>query len=341
MSSIMSVIEGYMTGDAWEDLCVQCYRIRYQKDNYIAIPATQGGDAGIEGFTNKGIVHQCYCPERAYSENELYNHQRDNLSTDIDKLKNNADRLRALGVPTVVEWHFNIPEYKDSRILVHAENKRQEVLEAKKNEPAKYAHISDSFQIIIKIAEDFTPEISRIIRTTITDMKLNAAIEHIDKPDWSKCDSEKVLNIRRKIKAVMLVEDDYEALNIIVGMYVGCYISGLEIMGNLRVNFPEIYEDIFRLEQSYKRDVTIKTLMNTDKKMNSSLFNEILNEFHSKLERDFSKIFTEASIGELKQDLVASWLADCSMEFRSYKHGKILSGIYGHSIRRKARRCSL
>jgi len=100
-------------------------------------------------------------------------------------------------------------------------------------------------------------------------------------------------------------------------MYVEYYISGLEIMSSLRVDFPEIYEDIFKLEQSYKREVIIKTLMNTDKKMNYSLFNEILNEFHSKLEQDFSKTLTEASIGELKQDLVASWLADCSMEFRS------------------------
>lgn len=146
-------------------------------------------------------------------------------------------------------------------------------------------------------------------------MKINLAVKHSDAPDWSKCDSEKVANIRRKIKAIMLV-DDSEKLNRIVGLYVDCYISGLEIMGNLRVKFPEVYDDIFQLEQSYKRDVTIKTLTNTDKKMNYKLFNDILDEFHSKLERDFSRL-TEASIGELKQDLVASWLADCSMEFRS------------------------
>ena len=53
VSRINSFIEGYMSGNAWEDLCVQCYRIRYQKDNYTAIPAVQWGDAGIEGFTNK------------------------------------------------------------------------------------------------------------------------------------------------------------------------------------------------------------------------------------------------------------------------------------------------
>lgn len=313
----MNFIEGYMNGNAWEELCVQCYRIRYQDDNYTEIPATQGGDAGIEGFTNKGIVHQCYCPERIYADNELYEHQRDKLSADIDKLKSNAKRLTSLGVPTITEWHFNIPEYKDSRILVHAENKRKEVLEAKQNKPDDFIHIADDFKIVIKIADDFTPEISRIIRTSLTDMKLNLAVKHSYAPDWSKCDSEKVSNIRRKIKAVMLTNEDSDEVNSVVGIYVDCYISGIEIMSDLRVKFPEIYEDVFRLEQSYKRDVTIKTLMNTDKKMNSSLFNGILDDFHSKLKQDFASIFTEASIGELKQDLVASWLADCSMEFRS------------------------
>ena len=317
MSSILSFIDGYMSGNSWEDLCVQCYRIRYQNDNYTAIPAVQGGDAGIEGFTNKGIVHQCYCPERSYPDQKLYEHQRDKLTIDIDKLKNNATRLSALGVPPVVEWHFNIPDYKDSRILAHAETKRQEILKAKKDKPDAYAHIADDFKIVIKIAEDFKPEISRIIRTNLTDMKLNLAVKHSDAPDWSKCESQKIANIRRKIKAVMLVDDDNdEALNDVVGIYVSYYISGLELMGDLRINFPEFYDDIFRLEQSYKRDVKLKTLMNTDKKMNGVLFNDILDDFQSKLERDFSRL-TEASIGELKQDLVASWLADCSMEFRS------------------------
>ncbi len=317
MSSILNFIEGYMDGNSWEELCVQCYRLRYQNDNYTAIPATQGGDAGIEGFTNKGIVHQCYCPERSYSDQVLYEHQRDKLTTDIEKLKNNATRLSALGVPTVVEWHYNIPEYKDSRILVHAETKRQEILKAKKDNPAGFTHIADDFKIVIKTAEDFKPEISRIIRTNLTDMQLNLAIEHSDEPDWSKCDSEKTANIRRKIKAVMLVDDDNdEALNDVIGIYVSCYISGLELMGDLRINFPEFYDDIFKLEQSYKRDVKLKTRMNTDKKMNGALFNDILSDFQSKLERDFSRL-TVASIGELKQDLIASWLADCSMEFRS------------------------
>lgn len=313
----MTFIEGYMTGNAWEELCVKCYRLRYQKEHYTPIPAVQGGDAGIEGFTHNGIVHQCYCPEREYSEDELYGHQRNKLTTDIQKLISNGKRLKELGVPIISEWHFNIPEYKDSRILKHAQSKQQEVLTAKENDPVSLAHISDDFKILIKVAEDFTPEISRIIRTNLTDMKLNFAIQHQESPDWSKCDSQKVANIRRKVGSVMHVDENDPDLNYVINVYVDYYIAGLAIINNLQLHFPEFYEDLYKLEQSYKREVAVKTRMNTNRQLNQSVFDNILEEFQEKLEKDFSKMLTQASIVELKQDLVASWLADCSMEFRS------------------------
>lgn len=118
MGKILNLIEGNMNGDAWEDLCVRCYRMKYQEQHYVAIPAVHKGDAGIEGYTKSGIVHQCYCPERSYSDNELYDHQRDKLSADIKKLMENGSRMKSLGIPPIHEWHFNIPEYKDSRILM-------------------------------------------------------------------------------------------------------------------------------------------------------------------------------------------------------------------------------
>ena len=43
--------------------------------------------------------------------------------------------------------------------------------------------------------------------------------------------------------------DDEESLNKLVGIYVDFYISGLETLNNLRVHFPEIYEEIYQLEQ--------------------------------------------------------------------------------------------
>lgn len=91
--SVLHFIEGYMSGDAWEELCVKCYRMRYQDDHYTEIPAVHGGDAGIKGFTNKGVARQCCCPEREFNDNEFYAHLRDKLTDDISKLFVNTERL--------------------------------------------------------------------------------------------------------------------------------------------------------------------------------------------------------------------------------------------------------
>lgn len=315
---ILDFFKDELNGDTWEELCQSCYRIKYQDQHYTEIPASYRGDAGIEGFTRNGIVNQCYCTEKAFSDDDLYNHQRDKMTTDIGKLidPDYKKRLKKLGVPQIHEWHFVIPCYKDSRIIQHAETKRQEVLKAKKDNPEQYDYIADDFIVVIKQAEDFKFEITRTIRESITDKKLNVAVREVKDIDWSLCDSEKVNNIRRKVKAVMDdAQDSDPVLNQVINMYIESYIKGMEIMKLLRVSYAAIYEDVHGLEQAYKKQVALKTGMNTNKSMNSQIFNEILNDFEVHL-KDTCGYFDSASIIELKIDIVSMWLADCSMLFR-------------------------
>jgi hypothetical protein len=316
---ILNFINTPLDGKSWERLMNSCYRMKFQDEHFTEIPAVHGGDAGIEGFTRKGRVYQCYCPEREYTDAELHDHLRDKMTKDIGKLMSPkyADRLKGLGVPKIKEWHFVIPEYKDSRIISHAETKRQEVLALKNADPNNYDYIDEDFIVVIKQAEDFKVEISRMIRTTLTDMQLNIAIYHTTAaPDWSQCDSEKVANIKRKVKAFMGdIDESDEDYNDLVNMYINSYINGLEIMKVLRVSYSEVYEDIYMLEQSYKKQVSLKTKMNTNSSINAQIFNEILDDFQQKLEQ--FKYLNMASIMELKIDLISGWLADCSMQFRS------------------------
>lgn len=317
--SVLHFIEGYMNGNAWEQLCVMCYRMRYQDDHYTPISAAQGGDGGIEGFTQGGIVHQCYCPEKDYSDEENYNHLRDKMTRDIGKLLKPSyiKKLGEWGVPQIVEWHFVIPKQNDSRIVKHAETKRQEVLDAKKANPTTHMHISDDFKVIIKCADDFLLEISRIVLAPYKDYLLNLAIRHTVKLDYTQCGSEKVKNIQRKIKAIKNTDNDYdEDVVFLVNHYIDSYLSGLAILSKLRLSFPEIYKSLIELEQSCKKDVSVKTRTISDRSENSKLFSKLLDDFEDRLKEQFSTTIDLASIGELKQDLVASWLADCSMEFR-------------------------
>ena len=135
--------------------------------------------------------------------------------------------------------------------------------------------------------------------------------------DYTKCDSEKVNNIKRKIKAIKNTNND-EDIDVVflVNYYIESYLSGLAILNKLRLNFPEIHESLIELEQSCKKDVAVKTRLISEHSGNARLFGELLDDFEKKLKEQFSTTISLASIGELKQDLVASWLADCSMEFR-------------------------
>lgn len=313
---ILDFFDGKLNGDSWEELCQSCYRIRYREQHYTEIPAAYRGDAGIEGFTLDGVVNQCYYPEKEYSDDDLYNHQRDKMTTDISKLLSPVykNRLKDLGVPVVKEWHFVTPYYKDSRIIQHAETKRSEVIAKRIADPKQFDYIDEDFRIFVIAAEELRFEITRIIRNSCTDIKLNLAIRNVKQPDWTGCESEKVDNIKRKVAAVMGNEED-ELYNDIVDTYIEAYIKGLEIMRILRLSYAEIYEDVYKLEQAYKKQVKIKTGMNTNQSMNSVIFNEILDDFERQL-KEACGYFTVDSIIELKVDIISMWLADCSMKFR-------------------------
>ena len=56
-------------------------------------------------------------------------------------------------------------------------------------------------------------------------------------------------------------------------------------------------------------------MFNPNKSMNAAIFNEIVEEFGGRLEKEF-RYLSFASVIELQHDMVAGWLADCSMEFR-------------------------
>ena len=80
----LSFLDDKMDGKKWEEICDECYRVRYQGDGYQKVPATTEGDAGIEGFTNS-LVYQCYYPEGEYNDKQWYEKLREKLTRDIDK----------------------------------------------------------------------------------------------------------------------------------------------------------------------------------------------------------------------------------------------------------------
>ena len=112
------------------------------------------------------------------------------------------------------------------------------------------------------------------------------------------------------------INDDDEDYIDMVNTYMESYVIGIELMEKLRTEQVDTYEQIISLEDSYKRQVSIKTKTNTDSSINQKLFIEILDDFQRVLEKELPYI-TRSSVAELKDDMISSWLADCSMQFKS------------------------
>lgn len=314
---ILDFIRDNLDGDSWEKWCDACYRDRFQDQNFIKIPAEHLGDAGIEGFTLSGIAYQCYCPEKDYSDDELFTHLRNKVTKDVGKLidKDNAKRLKELGVHQIKEWHFVTPEYKDKRIIEHLEKKRKEVVIAASIDPKTFSYIDPQIRLVPKVAEDFKIELVRLIRNPLVDIKLNTAVKSVNDPDWVACPAEKIDNIKRKIKAIMKVEENDSTFKEMIVYWAEAYLKGIEIMSALQESCGAIYEDLFDLEQQYKKDVSMQSRMNPDHSLNYKLFMDILKQFENTLRKQF-ECFSEPSIMELKRDLVSGWLADCSLQFK-------------------------
>ena len=167
-----------------------------------------------------GIAYQCYCPEKDYSDEELFAHLRNKVTKDVGKLidKDNAKRLKQLGVHQIKEWHFVTPEYKDKRIIEHLEKKRKEVVIAASKDPKTFSYIDPQIRLVPKIAEDFKIELIRLIRNPLVDIKLNMAVKSVSDPDWAACPAEKIDNIKEYVvkflKRQLLFQEFYALKNV-------------------------------------------------------------------------------------------------------------------------------
>ncbi|MDU1053375.1 hypothetical protein [Clostridium baratii] len=309
---MLEFLRDKLNGDFWEKICNYCYRQRYQEFHLTPIPAAYKGDGGIEGFTNHGVVYQCYCPEKNFSDNELYENQRDKVSKDIKKLLKNGDILKKIGVGIIKEWHFVTPYYKDRRIIEHCHKKEEEVLkEIRKN---NLDYISSDFKIYIKDCDEFVHEIFRYVKIN-SDLKLSFELDESQDIDLLNCPSMQRENIVRKVKKIDSTGRE-DICDKMVKKFTKEYLEWVMLKDIINRKSPELYERIIKIEEAYKNDMEFKCLLAASSgEANFKTFKEIIDEFEKLLLNELGEIVDKTSIIQMKLEIVSSWLADCPLEF--------------------------
>ena len=309
---ILDYFDANLSPEEWESLIDSCYSIRYL-GKWHKVPSEYLGDCGIEGFTDDGIVYQCYYPEQQYDNQKLYEYQRGKLTDDIAKLTNplNMPKLKGiLGNVVIKEWHLVVPEYKTRQIIEHANSKENELRSQIAHNLQLFGHLDPNIRISVMQADCYIEEIAKTIRAR--NKKIKLPLETNDKIDYSLCDGEKVDNIRRKLRAIKPDMPD-EKLDQLINLYVEFYLKGVSALNKLRVQMPTEHSQLNEIIESYKNEILIKTTLTSNS--NTDVFKTIMEEFA--VELDKMEIFNLSAVNDLKNEIIAGWLADCSLEFNS------------------------
>lgn len=302
---------GPFNGEKWEKFCQRCLKVRYRDDGYQSIPATYGGDLGIEGYTRTGQVFQCYCPEEDYESDKLYKHNRDKITRDLKKLITYEDQLKKLfNGMKIKEWIFLTPKYRNKKILNHCVKKTKEFRKKDKK------HIHQEFDVLIHDIDYFTQEAPIVLN--LNDEKINIKVEDVleEEIERLRSESNKVNNLSRKIKATFPkthTEIVMQRISKMVNKRIIEYLKGEKILNKLENSFQNLYEKFLRIVDSYESEVEDRCFYPAEN--NKELFDEIKGDLETLLKNEFDDTLGYSVIQDLKRQIIADWLMRCPIDF--------------------------
>jgi hypothetical protein len=301
---------GNFNGDTWEEFCQICFKRKYEAEGYQEMPAWQG-DLGIEGFTRTGVLFQCYCPDEEYAPDELYEKQRDKITTDLKKLiTNEKDLISYLKTIKVKQWIFVTPGYKKKDIVRHCQEKAAEY----KN--LNLSILADDFDVLIYDIDFFALEIPLVLDYKKRKIEINLTTEKTDTEvaDWQTKEIPLVENaIRKHGQRLSLTATNRDLkINKLTQNSIKHFLNGNITIKIMQEKFPLDYEKFIRVISLFETKVTEMCILNTAD--NNTLYKEIENNLNTKLREAFSYI-DQVTLDRLSEQVLAEWILRCPINF--------------------------
>ncbi len=299
---------GVYTPDTWEETCQLVFKTAYKEEDYQKMPDANG-DLGIEGFTLKtGKAFQCYCPEDNIRGKELYIALRGKITKDIGKLEKNCIELKKiLGDVKINKWYLVTPKSADKKIFTHCRKKENEIL-------GKGLDIlSNDFKILIHEVEDYVT----YLKFTDEGIRYDVSVEPQEKTEWISAQNKYVENANRKYTKVY--KEDYDDLSDLkksvlqaVDISIIRYLKGKKQLDFLRINHPKDFERLKKVCSQLEEDVVIDSLSKISNK--KSFIKDLTKDVELKINNEL-KGFDSIMIKDLANQVVSSWVLECSLNF--------------------------
>ncbi len=303
----MQISIGEVDGDGWERYCQLLLKLKYgSNEGYQEVPDRYGGDLGIEGFTQTGRAFQCYCPEGEPSSKELYEKQRDKVTSDIRKLlKNEIELKRLLGSVIIKEWQFLTPHYDSRELIAHCTKKSQKVRSSGKS------HVSRDFTILVRTEADFILEREMYISAGYG--QISPEVDEISEEEvakWKESHNEYFETLEKKLGKII---PDNDKRNIQTINMIKDYLLGQNILEHIRNEYPGHYEKIIKLKDATESNVEMTSSLTNNNP--GEILKHTLFEYKEGVSSQSNNSIDRSTTIRLGQEAISDWLIRCPLDF--------------------------
>lgn len=294
----------FWSPDDWQLAVNLWLTTRYGLGNYQKVPDRHVGDFGIEGFSTDGNVYQSYAPDILTTAQELYEKQRNKLTTDINKFsKNGKDLVSMFGDMKIAKWLLVVPVFDSAKLVQHAAVKTKEVLDL------NLIYVATDFRVVILDEQTFEAEKAKLV--TIGAHKIE-----VDTPPptdqvistWSQQNPQFLITAREKVAKVIPQEKQEPFVQQLARLYV----RGETTLQTLDAKYPALASNSRRLK--LQREHTLEaesllgsTLANVHLQQTIESFEQHLFENVPGISRDVAK--------QLAWEAAADWIFRCPLNF--------------------------
>ena len=308
-ATVFQTAYGAFDGNSWERLCQLVFKRKFTDDGYTHIPATPG-DYGLEGFTKTtGCGYQCYCPEKVYPPKELYEKQRDKITTDLKKLQTNeADLTKVLGATKLRRWHLVTPIIAHNDLIKHAQAKEAEV------RGWNLSILASDFQVLVHDADHYATEIQEMKLAVGQALDFGGLSTVL--PELTDNSETYEKNVMRKTRKRLASSPADKLESKVARLYTKTLREFLDHGHHLkRINdtAPTVHSRLARLINGYEADIgeTCDTWVGTPQELTE----KIRDGLTERIIKELAPAIDQTGAAQIARLIVARWIAVCEVDY--------------------------
>jgi hypothetical protein len=306
-SDTLTHVAASNAGDDFEQFFWGLLRRRYPPQQLVYLPATMGGDHGMEGYSTDGIAYQCYADRDSLTLRARTDKQKQKLYKDTKKLGAYAAKIEKVLGGLVLDYYFLVvPQFHAVELVAYA-NERAESVRS-----LGLPFISATFAILIKTPDDYPAEYNAALK----DASAKAAVPapEVDQAHvalFADTKPELVGVLEAKL-AVLKQSSPGVDVVLVRDRLIRAFLAKEQVMDALR-RWPDTWEAVERRRELRQETLELESELSPDAP--DRRVKAVIDQYKADLVTNVSGV-SEADAQRLAYGQVGEWIMRCPLHFR-------------------------